>query len=212
MQEVAAGVYLLDSGVANIYLADDILIDGGTRYCWTKVEKQLLNKNITLMALTHCHPDHQGIAKKLCTARNISLACHDLDALAMEGKTPMLPNNIVIRAGEIAIGGSSYPVKHILHDGDMINNWKVIHAPGHTPGHVIYWRESDKVCIAGDLLGHTGGKLKEPAKVFSFNPQQNKESIKVMMALHPKIVCFGHGPPLNDPDWDAYIGEEFTCW
>ena len=42
-----------------------------------------------MLALTHVHPDHQGVAKDVCEARGIPLACHADDVDAMEGKRPM---------------------------------------------------------------------------------------------------------------------------
>ncbi len=38
-----------------------------------------------MLALTHVHPDHQGVAKDVCEARGIPLACHADDVDAMEG-------------------------------------------------------------------------------------------------------------------------------
>jgi glyoxylase-like metal-dependent hydrolase (beta-lactamase superfamily II) len=42
-----------------------------------------------MLALTHAHPDHQGVAKDVCEARGVPLACHADDVEAMEGKRPM---------------------------------------------------------------------------------------------------------------------------
>jgi glyoxylase-like metal-dependent hydrolase (beta-lactamase superfamily II) len=38
------------------------------------------------VALTHCHPDHQGAAQAVCEAFRIPLACHRDDVAAMEGR------------------------------------------------------------------------------------------------------------------------------
>ena len=75
--------------------------------------------------------------------------------------------------------------------------------PGHSPGHVAYWRESDRVLIAGDVLNGmnliTGiPGLHEPPNAFTTDPAQNRESARRLAALEPSLVVFGHGPPLRD--------------
>ena len=81
----------------------------------------------------------------------------------------------------------------------------MIHAPGHTPGHVIFFRESDRVVIAGDLLANINfltrkPGLREPPPFFSVDPVENRRSIQKLIELQPSVVCFGHGPPLRNPE------------
>jgi glyoxylase-like metal-dependent hydrolase (beta-lactamase superfamily II) len=75
--------------------------------------------------------------------------------------------------------------------------------PGHSPGHVAYWREADRVLVLGDVLNNmdvaTGIRgLREPKGVFTPDPARNRESARRLAALEPALVCFGHGPPLRD--------------
>jgi glyoxylase-like metal-dependent hydrolase (beta-lactamase superfamily II) len=79
----------------------------------------------------------------------------------------------------------------------------VLDVPGHSPGHVSYWRESDRVLIAGDVLNSmnliTGiPGLREPPKPFTADPAMNRESARRLAALEPSLVVFGHGPPVRD--------------
>jgi glyoxylase-like metal-dependent hydrolase (beta-lactamase superfamily II) len=92
----------------------------------------------------------------------------------------------------------------VLHEGDLVAGFRVIHTPGHTPGHCIYFREADRVAIAGDVLanihflnGQPG--LREPPPFLSVDVAQNRRSALILAALKPSVVCFGHGPPLRDP-------------
>jgi hydroxyacylglutathione hydrolase len=69
----------------------------------------------------------------------------------------------------------------------------------------MFFREADRVVIAGDLLANINvltGKpgLREPPKVFSVDPIQNRQSIQKLIDLRPSLVCFGHGPPLRNPE------------
>ena len=79
----------------------------------------------------------------------------------------------------------------------------MVHAPGHTPGHVIFFRDADRVAIAGDVLANihflTGKPgLREPPPFFTLDRAQNRRSIRILADLRPTVVCFGHGPPLQD--------------
>ena len=94
MREVAADVWLLDGyplDALNVYLAEDVLIDAGMRWDRYRLLRQLRGRKVSLMALTHCHPDHQGIAALVCQRFGVSLACHEADVAAMEGREPMVP-------------------------------------------------------------------------------------------------------------------------
>src|SRR5205823_10531285 len=78
---------------------------------------------------------------------------------------------------------------------------RVVHTPGHTPGHVLFFREADRVAIAGDVLANMNfltckPGLREPPPFFSEDTRQNRASIRKLAALAPSLVCFGHGPPL----------------
>ncbi len=80
----------------------------------------------------------------------------------------------------------------------------MLDVPGHSIGHVAYWRESDRVLILGDVLNGmnlmTGIRgLQEPPTVFTPDPERNRQSARRLAALEPELVCFGHGPPLRDP-------------
>lgn len=186
----------------NVYLIEDVLIDAATRWDASILLRQLEHIPLSQVALTHCHPDHQGAVKQICRTRSIPLACPEADVASMEGRAPMVPRTTAIKLEQFAIAGPAYPVQRILHDGDEIAGFRVIHMPGHTPGHVIYFRESDRVAIAGDVLrnGDFFGKpgLGEMPGVFTVDREENRRSIRKLAQLRPALVCFGHGPVLYD--------------
>jgi hydroxyacylglutathione hydrolase len=204
MRLVAPGVWLLRGfppNMFNVYLMEDVLVDGATRWARGRILSQLRRRQPRLMALTHCHPDHQGVARVVCRQFKIPLACHEHDVPAMEGRTPMLPGNWLLRLGMRIWAGPAAPVTRVLRDGDELAGFRVVHTPGHTPGHVTFFRESDRVAVAGDVLANMNfltGKpgLREPPPFFSDNAAQNTESVRKLVDLRPSVVCFGHGPPL----------------
>jgi glyoxylase-like metal-dependent hydrolase (beta-lactamase superfamily II) len=204
MRQVAAGVWQLrgfPADMFNVYLMEDVLVDAATRWARGRVLSQLRRRRPRLMALTHCHPDHQGVARLVCRQFRIPLACHEHDVPAMEGRVPMVPGNWFMRMGVRIWAGPSARVTRVLRDGDEVAGFRVVHTPGHTPGHITFFRESDRVAVAGDVLANMNfltGKpgLREPPPFFSDNAAQNSESVRKLVALRPSVVCFGHGPPL----------------
>jgi hydroxyacylglutathione hydrolase len=208
MEKIAEGVWKLSGIPANFinaYLLGDVLIDAATRWRTGRILRELRGHTPRLVALTHCHPDHQGAAKAVCDTFSIPLACHRADVAAMEGRAPMVPDNRVIRLGHWLWAGPPCPVAKVLEDGDEVAGFRVVHAPGHTPGHCMFFRESDRLCIAGDVLANINvltGKpgLREPPPFFSADVAQNRRSIQTLVQLKPKVVCFGHGPPLRGMD------------
>jgi glyoxylase-like metal-dependent hydrolase (beta-lactamase superfamily II) len=91
----------------------------------------------------------------------------------------------------------------VLREGDRVGEFRVVHAPGHTPGHVIYFRDADRVALAGDVLANinflTGlPGLLEPPPLFSDDRQRNRLAVRTLWELRPALVGFGHGPPLRD--------------
>jgi glyoxylase-like metal-dependent hydrolase (beta-lactamase superfamily II) len=206
MQMLAHHVWQLNrspSNLINVYLIEDVLIDAATRWDAPSLLKQLTNTPLSQVALTHCHPDHQGAVKRICETRGIPLACHEVDVASMEGRVPMQPRNVAAQFVGLVFAGPAYPVQRVLHDGDEIAGFRVIHTPGHTAGHVIYFRESDRVAIAGDVLNGINiftGKvgLHEPPAIFTLDREENHRSIRKLAQLRPSLVCFGHGPVLYD--------------
>jgi glyoxylase-like metal-dependent hydrolase (beta-lactamase superfamily II) len=100
--------------------------------------------------------------------------------------------------------GPPHPVARRLHAGDEVAGFTVLEVPGHTQGHVAYWRESDRTLVAGDvffnlnpLTGRPG--LRPPPDAFNEDTARNHESMRKLAALEPAVICFGHGPPLRDP-------------
>jgi glyoxylase-like metal-dependent hydrolase (beta-lactamase superfamily II) len=208
MEPVAPGVWLLKGWppyAINAYLAGDVLIDTGTRWAGRRLLRTLRRRPPALVALTHCHPDHRGSAALLCRTFRMPLACHEADAPVMEGRQPMHPRVPFPGLFGPLMDLGPYPVGRVLRDGDRVGDFRVVHAPGHTMGHVFFFRESDRVTIAGDVLANihfvTGRPgLREPPRVFSIDPALNRESARLLLSLRPSLVCFGHGPPLRDPE------------
>jgi hydroxyacylglutathione hydrolase len=210
MKQLTEGLHQLNGkprNAINVYLAEDVLIDAGTRQAERRVLSQLRGHTVNAHALTHAHPDHQGSSHAVCERLGIPLWCGEADVPAIETpgaivnpKAPAWLNRIQRRYWT----GPPHPVSRALHEGDEVAGFTVLETPGHSVGHVSFWRESDRVLIVGDVLGNmhfiTGVPgLHLPPDVFTPNPARNRESARRLAALEPALACFGHGAPLRDP-------------
>jgi glyoxylase-like metal-dependent hydrolase (beta-lactamase superfamily II) len=210
LSEVAEGVWHLPGLVPwliNVYLvrtpAGDVLIDASTRFHAGAILRALRGRRLAMVALTHAHPDHQGAAHEVCSRLGVPLACHVGDVDVMEGRTPM-GHSKPVRFFARLLAGPPHPVAVRLRGGEAFGDWRVVHAPGHTPGHVILHRERDGVAIVGDVLRNaalrTGpGTLSETPHFFSVDPMLNRRSMRLVPGLSPlRLMLFGHGPPSTD--------------
>ena len=210
MKQVADGVWQLDTfflpNSINAYLIDDVLVDAGTRHSTSKILKQIGSRNVSAHALTHSHPDHQGASHEICSTLDIPLWVGERDADAAENPDLIRerqPNHPIARFYIKIFTGPGHPVDRQLHEGDEIAGFKVLDVPGHSAGHVAFWRESDGVLILGDVLNNmdviTGlPGLHDPKPYLTPDPAENRCSAKRLGTLEPKLVLFGHGPPLRD--------------
>jgi glyoxylase-like metal-dependent hydrolase (beta-lactamase superfamily II) len=209
LKYLAPGVWRLKEFPAptiNVYLAEDVLIDAGRTWDKRRIFAELEGREISLLALTHVHPDHQGCAKVVCEERGVPLACHADDVDAMEGRRPVQeaatgnPVNRVVRA---IWEGPPHEVGRVLREGDEVAGFRVVHTPGHARGHVVFFRESDRVAICGDVIRNmsyaTGlPGIKEPPGVFTYDPAENRRSIRKLAELNPSLILPGHGPAVTD--------------
>lgn len=209
MKQLAPGVWRLHESpapVTNCYLVGDVLIDTGRRWDHGRVFRELADRPLSLVALTHVHPDHQGLAHAICTARNIPLACHADDVAAMEGRRPI--NEPGLDTGLTRLltrlwQGPPHPVARVLHEGDEVAGFRVVHAPGHSRGEVIFFRESDRVAICGDVIRNLSfltlrAGLREPLASLTYDMAENRRSIRRLAQLEPALILPGHGPEVTD--------------
>jgi hydroxyacylglutathione hydrolase len=212
VRQLADDVWLLNGRprcAINVYVIGDVLIDAATRRAGRRILRQLEHRPITAHALTHAHPDHQGASKEVCEALGIPLWCGEADADPMEQGPRAIqqtqPDHPINRLIFRYWCGPAHPVARRLREGDEVAGFEVLHVPGHSAGHLAYWRESDRTLLAGDaftmidtLTGLPG--LHEPKAIFTPDSARNRESIRRLAALEPKLALSGHGRPLRDPE------------
>jgi hydroxyacylglutathione hydrolase len=190
----------------NEYVIEDVLVDAGTRHSGKRILRELTGHPISALALTHAHADHQGASHEVCEALGVPYWVSERDADAAEDPELIRerqPSNPVQWVFLTLYMGPGHPVDRKLREGDEIAGFKVLDVPGHSAGHLAFWRESDRVLICGDVLANlnqiTGlPGLNEPKSYLTPDPKRNRESARRLAALEPSLVLFGHGRPLRD--------------
>jgi glyoxylase-like metal-dependent hydrolase (beta-lactamase superfamily II) len=142
----------------------------------------------------------------MCATLNIPFWVGERDADAAEDPSLIgrrQPDHWLAQFFAKHMTGPGHRVDRRLHDGDEVASFTVIDVPGHSAGHVAFWRESDRVLILGDVLNNqhplTGiPGLRQPLRIFTPDPAGNRRSARKLGPLEPRLVLFGHGAPLRD--------------
>ena len=218
MKNIAKDVYqipLFPRNSINCYLIEDVLIDAGIRSSTNTILKAIKNKTVNKHALTHAHADHQGSTKVICETLKIPLLCSEPEKeFAENGNVTSEypnPNHLISQFQKNFWAGKGNPVSETLKEGDQIGGFIVIETPGHSRGHLSFFREKDGVLIVGDAMVNmnlltTKVGLHEPPNLFTTDKETNRKSILKLASLKPKILCFGHDRVLfNKGGFEKFI-------
>jgi glyoxylase-like metal-dependent hydrolase (beta-lactamase superfamily II) len=215
-----------------------VLIDTAWANCAELIQQaaELLdgpNARPEAILLTHDHPDHAGSALDLARRWRCPVYMHpDEFALAMardlsvvEQYANPLDRWIVLpimramgrQRAEAIIASSNLEEVARAFDPPAplpgLAGWVCIATPGHSPGHVAFVRESDRILITGDalltidmesltgiLLGCLGAarpRLHLPPWYTNWNQDETRRSAAVLARVEPRVVAAGHGVPMN---------------
>ncbi len=210
MRPIADDVWqlpLMPRNAINVYLIGDVLVDTGVSQSAGKIADMLDGRSVSAIALTHAHGDHAGAMKRLATRWDVPVWCGAADREATQtGRLVVAPTINRLRLGPLAnalAGFDGVPVARALTEGDALAaGFTVLETPGHSPGHVSFWRASDRTLICGDVffnmhVATTIPGLRQPPALFTPDPEQNRESERKLAALEPSSIGFGHGPVLR---------------
>jgi glyoxylase-like metal-dependent hydrolase (beta-lactamase superfamily II) len=211
VRAIADGVWqlaLVPRDGINAYVVGEVLVDTGIKQSAGKIAGMLEGRTISAIALTHAHGDHAGAMKRLSARFGVPVWCGAADREAVEtGRLVLSPTLDRLRLGTIANAAAGFdgaPVARILAEGDPLTaGFTVVDTPGHSPGHVSFWRESDGTLICGDVFFNmnpltTRPGLHQPPDLLTTDPAKNRDSERKLAALEPRTVGFGHGPVLSD--------------
>jgi glyoxylase-like metal-dependent hydrolase (beta-lactamase superfamily II) len=168
--------------------------------------------------LTHGHMDHAGSALDLAEAWDSPIYAHRLEMPYLTGKSLYPPADPTV-GGAIAFLSRFFP-RRARNFGDRVrelptgkvpgaSGWEWIATPGHSPGHVCFFRESDRVLIGGDAFttvnmdswsGLLTGqqRLSRPPTPFTIDWELARSSVQKLASLRPNVAGSGHGIPVSD--------------
>ncbi|MBN1919516.1 MAG: MBL fold metallo-hydrolase [Verrucomicrobia bacterium] len=148
-----------------VVLGDRVgIVDAGVAGSWARVGEFLARigrrpDEVAVCAFTHAHPDHIGSAQSMRAATGCRFAAHAADQPWIEDVELQARRRPVPGFHELVEGG--VPVDDVLDDGARIDlgagqTLRVIHTPGHSPGHIALLHEAGRVLITGDALVESG--------------------------------------------------------
>jgi glyoxylase-like metal-dependent hydrolase (beta-lactamase superfamily II) len=98
--------------------------------------------------------------------------------------------------------GGAVKIADTIEEGDEVAGFKVFHFPGHAPGLIGLWRESDRLMLSTDTIYMVDSmRLKAlpddecptvPHRVWNWDHDAAKESVRKLATLEPRTVWTGH--------------------
>lgn len=239
---VAPDLAYLRTGIVNLYLygrpgapnGSWVLIDAGLPGSAGRIfraAKEWIGPGATPAAiiLTHGHFDHVGALQALIERWDVPVYAHRLELPYLTGRSSYPPPDPTVGGGAMAALSRFYPrgpidlsprVQALPEDGSVpgMPEWRWLATPGHTPGHVSLFRESDRTLIAGDAFVTTKQEsatavltqrpeLHGPPAYYTQDWEAARQSVERLAALEPLRVATGHGPPLEGREMLANLHE-----
>ena len=227
-----SNVYFVRSGSSWV-LIDAASANCGRLVCKTAESLFGANTRPASILLTHDHPDHAGSALELARMWGCPVYVHpdELplaaigDLSTVEKYANPLDRWIILpllrlmprrRVESMLSKASLKEVAQAFDPGATVPglpDWECIHTPGHTPGHVAFFRTSDRVLITGDALvtvdlnsfwgfllwalRQNRQRVSGPPWYSTWNKRAAKESVAALARLEPSVLAPGHGVPMT---------------
>lgn len=154
-------------------------------------------KPVKQVLLTHGHSDHVGSLRQVLATRQVPVYAHREEIPYMEGRL-MYPRRK--KAEKNVEPGLAQPLPENEQGGlDKIGSLQPYFTPGHSPGHVVYYHEQDRVLLAGDLFTSKRGKLHHPMPLFTADMAEAVRSAWIVTQLQPDHLEVCHGNPVKQP-------------
>lgn len=222
------GLRIVFVNVFGIRNADDswTLIDAGIPGSTSRIlhwAEERFASAPNAIVLTHGHFDHVGAADELSKEWGVPIYAHPLEFPYLTGEKEYPAPNVGAGGGLMSLLSPIYPRGPIDVSGRLkalpalggnlsvaeLPSWQLLQTPGHTPGHVSFFRMGDKTLLVGDAFCTTKPEsffeaalaqqteLHGPPAYFTSDWDQARTSVQKLAALGPAVVAPGHGKPLK---------------
>jgi glyoxylase-like metal-dependent hydrolase (beta-lactamase superfamily II) len=222
--ELAPRVWRIPTAPADLvntfaFVDDDgqvTLVDAGTRFAPKRILAGLRHmgvraEDVTRIVATHAHGDHVGGLARLRASTGASVAVHQQDAgYVRDGKAPPLDRTTL--GGRLIrrnFGSTATPVDEELTDGQVVDvggGLRVVHTPGHTPGHVSLLHERTAVLITGDSIWNMRSRMRWPIRALCTDAVLTQQTAHVLGELNYHVAAFTHGPEITEGAREAVRG------
>jgi glyoxylase-like metal-dependent hydrolase (beta-lactamase superfamily II) len=207
-------------GKAERWILVDTGLENSADYILHAVKKRFgENCRPDAIVLTHGHFDHVGSVIKLSDLWDVPVYAHELELPYITGKKDYPLADTSVDEGLVAKLSDTYPHTSIdlgmravalPADGSVpgLPEWKWIHTPGHSEGHVSLFRDRDRALIVGDAFSTTkqesllsviiqSEKISGPPKYLTTDWEAAENSVKKLKDLNPSLVIPSHGKPMQ---------------
>jgi len=216
--EIGPGVYripTLGDFINSFALVDSdgqvTLVDCGLKRAPARIVRGLESigrdpRDVTRILLTHAHNDHAGGAARFAArsgAESVMAHTADADYLRSGSMPPRDSTTGIGRLiGRLPAGGFS-PVHAVteLQDGQLLEvagGLRVLHTPGHTPGHVSLLHPDSGVLITGDAIFNMRARMTWPFAAFCTSFEQTRSTARILADQEYSTAAFTHGPEIRD--------------
>ncbi len=201
------------------------------------------------IVLSHGHFDHVSCAQALADHWNVPIYAHALERPYLTGRaeypppnpgaggglmsllSPLLPRGPINlgnrlrdlssseRGGGDEVGERSEGGEGKLNRSFELPGWEILHTPGHTPGHVSFFRAEDRTLLPSDAFCTTKpesffeaaiaqkSELHGPPAYFTSDWSSAAASVRRLAALEPVTIAPGHGQPIAGAQVAAALRE-----
>lgn len=229
MERVADGVWVLRGDLRkgmNVYFLDDgdgvVQFDAGSKSMAKAARREAERLGgLKRVVLGHAHADHRGTAPSM----GAPVQCHPDEVADAESDASITPYMDLSRLPVAPVrwiypfllrrwDGGAVRIDGTVSEGDEVAGFRVVHFPGHAPGLIGLWRESDRVAIVSDVVYVIDsarlkplpeGEASVPHPAWAWDHAQSKRSVRKLAALEPAVLCTGHAEPLRGENLRATL-------
>lgn len=244
LREVKPDVAYYTNQIVNLIMIGEpggnwVLVDAGMPKSGKEIIKAAeerfgTNNPPQAIILTHGHFDHVGSIVDLLEKWDVAVYAHPLESTYLTGMESYPEPDTSVEGGVLAKISSIYPhqpvnvserLKQLPSYGEVpfLPNWKWIHIPGHSPGQIALFRESDRVLISADALITVKQdslykvliqkeEICGPPVYLTTNWDTAYESAKKLASLNPDVLIPGHGTAMSGDQLRNGLTELLTNW